>query len=240
MAKLTVLGSGSKGNGYILECKDITLILEIGITWTTLMSGLNYNLDRRVVALCTHDHGDHINKRTLRKCLNYQIPVYSTVPASVSHTGVKPLYPKQMYKFGEASIMPLKVPHGDCFCLAYLIMHPEIGNLIFATDLSYFPYKLSAIDHILIECNNSEDVIMENMEAGKFSPSRHEDHLSLEKCMDTIMSLRSPRLQNVMLLHLSGTNADSDMFCDEIVRRVGIRPYIASAGLSIDLSKEDF
>ena len=240
MAKLTVLGSGSKGNGYILECKDITLILEIGVTWTTLMAGLNYNLDRRVVALCTHEHGDHINKNTLRKCLNYRIPVYSTISAVTSHTGVNPLFPKQIYKMGEASIMPLKVPHGNCLCLAYLIMHPEIGNLIFATDLSCFPYKLSSIDHILIECNNSEEVIMENMAAGRFSASRHEDHLRLEKCIDTIMSLRSPRLKNVILRHVSGTNADSDMFCDEIVRRVGIRPYIASAGLSIDLSNEEF
>ena len=86
MAKLTVLGSGSKGNGYIRECKDITLILEIGVTWTTLMAGLNYDLDRRVVALCTHEHGDHINKNTLRKCLNYQIPVYSTIFAATSNS----------------------------------------------------------------------------------------------------------------------------------------------------------
>lgn len=240
MARLTVLGSGSKGNGYILECKDITLVLEIGVTWTKILSGLNYNLDRKVIALCTHEHGDHINKHTLRKCIEYQIPVYSTISAATQNTGVQPLYPKQLYKMGEASIMPLQVPHGDCLCFAYLISHPEFGNLIFATDLSRFPYKLPAIDHVLIECNNSEEVIMGNMEEGKFSPSRHEDHLSLEKCMDAIMALRSPRLQNVMLLHLSGTNADADMFCDEVVRRMGIRPYIASEGLSLDLSTEEF
>lgn len=56
MATLKVLSSGSHGNCYLLQCKDETLILELGIKWDDILKGLNYDLSKIGGCLVTHQH----------------------------------------------------------------------------------------------------------------------------------------------------------------------------------------
>lgn len=54
--KLKVLGSSSKGNCYLLECSDETLILELGVSWEEILKGLNYDLKKVRACLVSHHH----------------------------------------------------------------------------------------------------------------------------------------------------------------------------------------
>lgn len=54
MAKLKVLSSGSIGNSYIISTKKEDLLLELGISWSEINRGLNYNLSKVGGCLVTH------------------------------------------------------------------------------------------------------------------------------------------------------------------------------------------
>lgn len=54
MAKLKCVGSSSSGNSYLIECKDGTLILELGVLWKHIVESLKYEINNVVGALCSH------------------------------------------------------------------------------------------------------------------------------------------------------------------------------------------
>lgn len=56
VCKLSVLGSGSSGNSYILKCNDDALIIEAGVNWDVILKGLNFNTKNVVGMLVTHSH----------------------------------------------------------------------------------------------------------------------------------------------------------------------------------------
>ena len=57
--KLTVLGSSSKGNGYIIHDNEEALIIEAGISIAKLKLAVSYNLSKIDGCIITHEHGDH-------------------------------------------------------------------------------------------------------------------------------------------------------------------------------------
>ena len=57
MARLKVVGSGSKGNTYLLETSKETLILDLGCRWNDILESLNYKIDNVVGVVVSHAHG---------------------------------------------------------------------------------------------------------------------------------------------------------------------------------------
>lgn len=54
MGKLITISSSSKGNTYLLETKDETLILDLGCKWSDILESLNYKIDKVGGCLVTH------------------------------------------------------------------------------------------------------------------------------------------------------------------------------------------
>jgi hypothetical protein len=54
VCRLTVLGSSSEGNCYILESSNEKLIIELGISWIEVVKGLNYKIDDVAGCLVSH------------------------------------------------------------------------------------------------------------------------------------------------------------------------------------------
>lgn len=55
MSKLTVLGSSSKGNGYLLECDGEILIIEAGWSYEkVVLPAINWEGGRVVGCLASH------------------------------------------------------------------------------------------------------------------------------------------------------------------------------------------
>lgn len=54
--KLEVLASGSKGNCYILSSNSEKLIIEAGISYKKILTGLDFDLSEVVGCLITHEH----------------------------------------------------------------------------------------------------------------------------------------------------------------------------------------
>lgn len=237
MAKLIVVGSGSAGNSYIIQTEKETLLLELGVKWDKILGALNYKIKDVVGALVTHVHKDH--SKSISHAIEYGIDVYSNKDVVSRHKGTKLLEIHKKYRIGGFKVQPIHVEH-NVENYAYLIEHDELGRLLFITDAVSFPYNVKNINHLMIEANNSEEVILNNMCDGKTTNSCSEFHMEINNTIDAICRLFNPNMNTIMLVHLSAFQSDENAFRNMVLDEVGIMPYIAHENVIVELSKEDF
>ncbi|KEI12771.1 MBL fold metallo-hydrolase [Clostridium novyi] len=235
---IKVLASGSKGNCYLIQAEGEALLLECGIGWKKILSNLDYNIKNIKGCLITHEHKDHA--LAIKDIIKNSINVYA--PGSVFKKNnlegtrkVTILKDKDRFKVGNFNILAFANNHTntdgtECECLGYLIQHPKLGKILFSTDSYYIKYKFEKIDHFLIECNYSEDVI-EDLEP--YQKRLFKSHMSLETLKEFLKSNDLNTVKDITLIHLSENNADPERFKSEIEALTGIPVYIAVSGLEI-------
>lgn len=240
ICRLTVLGSSSSGNSYILNINGEIMLIECGIPAKAILCALDYDLSNVSGCISTHLHHDHVNPLTVKKLLSYGISVYG--PQSVCE-----VYPKckrvehlHKYKIGGFTVMPLRVPHGDCECFAYYINLPDGQTLFFATDLQELPWTINGIDVLMLECNYCDETVLNNLCNGADIHSQPDNHLSLEKAVEVTRRLYSAKLNKVILLHLSDGNSDENLIKRRFKEELCIDVLIAESGLTVDLDEDDF
>ena len=241
--KLHVLGSNSKGNGYILEGKSETLLLECGLPLKDVKEALNFDLSKVVGGLLSHLHGDHskcasdfikngislwANKETIENITNRK---YSSF-VNIIEVG-------KQYTIGEFKVISFSVKH-DVPCLGFLINHPESGNILFVTDTHYIPNTFKGLNQILIEANYETQILDDNLWNGKIDNMRYQrvlrSHMSLETCIDALKANDLKGVQNIVLIHLSPQNSNAELFKNKVVEATGKNVHIALKGLTIDFS----
>ncbi len=184
-------------------------------------------------------HGDHANKDTIRKVIQYGIPVYSCEETREIDKRIINIKKGRKTSIGGFKIQPIPLQH-SVQCFGFLIEHDEFGRLVFATDCSSFPYLIKNVNHFLIECNWSEDVLIDNMCNNEEMRSRHEQHLELENTIMALSANYSSSLQTILLLHLSNGNSNSEMFKNRVKEELGFfNVHIAEKGLTLQL-QDDF
>ena len=57
--QLITLGSGSSGNGYIIQSEHEAIIIECGMPFKDVVAALKGNVKNIVGCIVTHSHGDH-------------------------------------------------------------------------------------------------------------------------------------------------------------------------------------
>lgn len=226
--KLKVLASGSKGNSYILENDKEALVIEAGVPFKELVRHVEH---RKIVGyIVSHEHKDH-----------------AAYVGQYQMRGIKVFTP---YTINNASGIGICLGSDSftyqCFenhhnvpCYGFLIRHPDMGQLVFATDTGYIEYRFKGISHWLIECNYSKEILDMQVENG-FNPLLADrivsDHMSLETCKEFFSANDLSRTRNIVLLHLSDGNSNAEQFKQEIQQLTKRDTYIAEKGLEIDLS----
>lgn len=135
--------------------------------------------------------------------------------------------------------MPLVVEH-NVPNFAYVIDHDEIGKMVFATDLTHFPYKVKGVNHLLIEANNSEDLIIDHLCKDEAIRSMSENHMEINETIKAIRNNMSSELNNIILCHLSDGQSDEGMFKKMVFDEFGIMPYVADKHLAVEINKDEF
>lgn len=239
--KLICLGSSSAGNCYLLENATECLMIECGIPIKEVKKAMNFNVRKIVGCIASHRHNDHVGH--LKEVLECGIPIYTNDETVES---VEVIYgellhgvpEKKHFMLGNFKITPFYVPHDNTPCFAYRIYHEETGKLLFLTDLEYCKYKFKDVSQILVEANYSKDII--NQDNPNFEHVAR-GHMELETTLGFLNTNVNPSLMNVVLLHLSDSNSNSEYFSQKVKETVpSANVYVADKGMEIELNKEPF
>lgn len=233
---IKVIATGSTGNCYFLETEKEILIVECGISDKNIKKSLDYDLKNVIGCLVTHEHKDHC--KSVNEIMKLGIDVYMSEGTAegieFKDIGYKHrlnyLKATETYKIGNFTILPFNTQHDVNEPLGFLIYHKEIGKVLFATDTYYLKNTFMDIDHVLIECNYSEDVLP-NLPAWRARTIK--SHMSLETLKDTLKHWDLRKTKDITLIHISGDNGNPDRFQKEIEEVTGINTYIGIPGLEI-------
>lgn len=220
---LHCISSGSIGNCYAIEINDRFLLLDCGVSYHDISKALNFKMSRIVGCLLTHEHGDHC--KAAKELIRRGIKVYASKGTESKVPGCQIIEPHKDYQIGEFRIRGFDVPHDAEEPLGFLVHHSSIGLLSFITDAMYCRYTFPGLKYALIEANYSNDTttITNDSLIKRIKTS----HMSLKTCMEFLVANESA-LEVVVLLHLSDSNSDEELFLKTIKQKMGVRTYVAT------------
>ena len=238
--KLKVLGSSSKGNGYILDNGTEALQIEAGLSISETKKILDFGISRLKGVLVSHQHGDHCARA--KDFLKNYIPVFTNGDTaeylrtqSKNIISLKQFEHNKEFHIGNFKVLPFELKH-DVECSGFLINHKEMGNLLFVTDTIYIPYTFKNLSHILIEANYSEDIFNEKADLSGFVNKRTiTGHLNIDTTIEHLAKNDLSNVKEIVLIHLSDSNSNALTFKNMIEQKFGKPCYIADDGMEIEL-----
>lgn len=237
--KLKVLGSGSSGNCYLLQSKKETLIIECGLPYKTILKGLNFNLSNVAGCLISHEHKDHC--KALNDSIKNGIDIYSSKGTfeAIEIDGYRTniIESEKAITIGNFIVLPFTTEHDANEPLGFLIKHYEIGQLLFITDSYYCQYKFQDVDHVLIECNYSNEILNQKELPLSLKTRIMKSHFELENVKEFLKATNLINTKEIILIHLSDGNSNSAQFKEEIEQLTGKPTYIADKNLELELSR---
>lgn len=243
--KLTILGSSSSGNCYILHNDTEALIIELGVSFTDVKVALKGKISKVTAAIVTHGHKDH--SKYINACLDSAIPVYmseGTYKTSDIKINKEPNIIKalEQFKVGNFTILPFDTQHDCDEPLGFLIEHEQCGKVLFATDTYYLKYKFSGLNNILIEANYDIDILNEMTSIGEVHQVVRkrtvQSHMSIETTISTLLANDLSAINNVILIHLSSKQSNPIDFANRVQQAIGRPVLIARKGIEINFNKE--
>lgn len=245
--KLTVIGSSSHGNGYVLQNDKEALIIEAGVSYDEVKRALGYNVRKVAGCLITHEHGDHAGH--VNEYLQGAVAVYAsagTIDSLKLKGNRKPhvVTAGQPFSVGRFKVIAFSTKHDAAEPFGYYINHPETGNVLFATDTYYLPCTFRNLNNILIECNYRADLLDQSIAAGSVPAAIRtrtlKSHFSYNNCLAALQANDLTGINNIVLIHLSGSNADPAAFASGIHAATGKTTTVARPGLELEFNITPF
>ena len=224
--KLKCLGSGSSGNCYILENATEALIIETGVRFKDVKITLDFNISKVVGVLVSHIHKDHSVFTVGFEKIG--IPVFKPYESEME---------RQVRTYGNFVVKSFPLVH-DVPCFGFLVVHPEMGRLLYVTDTEYCKFRFDRLHHILIEANYSLAYIEPTD-----NPKRSHvltGHMSIDTAVEFLKANKSSELRNVVLMHLSESNSDETQFKAAAKAVVDCPVWVANKGLEVELREFPF
>lgn len=218
MMRFAMLGSGSKGNGTLVDAGGARVLVDCGFAVREVearAAKLDFDLASLDGILVTHEHGDHLGG-VARLARAYQLPVFIT---RGSYQGwrdkevedVRFITPHEPFHIGALTVRPFPVPHDakEPCQFAFEYAGKKLGVV---SDLGaitqHIRYVLRDCDALLLETNHDPAMLA----AGPY-PQRLKDrvggglgHLSNQQAAGLIASVERQKLQHLVLTHLSEQN----------------------------------
>lgn len=245
--ELHVIGTGSKGNCYLLESEKETLIIECGVQASEIKKALNFNLHKVVGCILTHEHNDHA--KSILDLMNWGVNIYASQGTLKSKRVLEAhraniVKKNKAFRLGEFKIVPFDVKHDAAEPFGFLIEHPDCGKTLFITDTYYVEYLFPGLNNIIIEANYCEDIINEKLgvESGKmFLRNRIiSSHFSLKSCKELLDVNNLESVHNIVLIHLSDSNSNEERFKNEVMELTGKTVTVAQNGMKLNFNKSPF
>jgi phosphoribosyl 1,2-cyclic phosphodiesterase len=214
------LGSGSEGNGLIVESGATRILVDCGFRLSETVKRLGRlglaPADLSAV-LVTHEHDDHAGG-VARFARRYDLPVYLTYGTLVAMGPGGAMMPRvslidshSPFMVGDLEIHPYPVPHDAREPAQFLFSDGDrrLGLLTDAGDSTpHIERMLSGIDALMLETNHDLDLLMN----GPYPPtlkrriSSRYGHLDNGTAARIVAGIDCTRLQHFVAAHLSAQN----------------------------------
>ncbi len=237
MLRFTSLGSGSSGNGLVVESGATRVMMDCGFTLADTKARLErVGLVPSQIAgiVVTHEHDDHMGG-VARFALRYAIPVYLT---RGSAQWLAPDFPAVLVRYIDShttfsidglSVEPFPVPHDAREPVQY-VFSDGAARLGVVTDLGsvtqHVVEKLSGCEALVIECNHDLDMLMEGPYpvSLKHRVSGRFGHLSNLDAGRLVSALERSRLRHLIAAHLSQQNNRPELAVRALSAGAGCEP----------------
>jgi len=245
--QLKVIATGSKGNAYLLENEKEALLIECGVSFLEVKKALNFNLNKLVGCLLTHEHLDH--SKSINEFLDAGICVFSSRKTleklDITQNKNSICFEEMSVPWiGRFSVHSFKVNHDAVDPIGFYIHHPDCGNVLFATDTFFLKYTFPNLNNIIIEANYCEDILEQREKQGNantyISNRVRRSHMSIQQCIKTLQANDLSNVNNIVLIHLSDGNSHEIEFKEKTEKATGKTVHVADAGMIIDFGKTPF
>ncbi|MEM0954269.1 MAG: MBL fold metallo-hydrolase [Pseudomonadota bacterium] len=212
------LGSGSRGNGTLVQSGSTTLLIDCGFSVKVTeqrMQALGVAPEQVNAVLVTHEHSDHCTG-VAALSRKYQIPVYLTRGTEASGR-LEGCYQQHFFhsnagfQIGDIEVEPVAVPH-DAREPCQFLLQSASRRLGILTDLgSVSPAVVThyrGCDALLLEFNHDEAMLRD----GPYPPPLKRrvggdwGHLNNHQAANLLSELHHRRLQHLVIAHISEKN----------------------------------
>jgi phosphoribosyl 1,2-cyclic phosphodiesterase len=238
MMRFASLGSGSEGNGLLVEANGTRVLADCGFglaDTVARLARLGVAAESINAVLVTHEHDDHVGG-VARFARKFNTPVWlthGTLQASAASlagvAGVKTFQCHQRFAIGAIEIEPYTVPH-DAREPSQFVFGDGAVRLGLLTDAgsltAHMRSVLDGLEAIVLECNHDPEMLKNSSYPEKLKQriGGRFGHLANETAADLLATVNCRRLKHVVAAHLSQKNN-----C----------PGLASAALARALSCEE-
>ena len=217
--KITAHYSGSDGNLYTIDNGTDKLLIECGVPFAKIIQAINYRLSEYAGCLISHEHKDHckaVSDLIKMGCNCYMSEgTYEALKKPMTLL----IENNSLIEIKSFKILPFSIQHDAKEPLGFLIRSGH-EKLLYATDTYYLRNRFSGLTHMMIECNWSEKTLREDLHPARINRLRS-SHMSLENLIEMLKSNDLREVQEIWLLHMSKSNADSQFFKSEIEKETG-------------------
>ncbi len=250
MIRFASLGSGSEGNGLLIQCEATCVLLDCGFSLaeTEARLGRLGVLPQQLTALLvTHEHTDHI-AGVARLARRHRLPVHAsfgTLGALRDQLAASQLHAITSdipFAIDALAIEPFAVPHDAREPLQFVVGdgHLRLGVL---TDVGcstpHIEAMLKTCDALFLEANYDPHMLQH----GPYPPQLKArvrgrfGHLSNEEAAALLSRLDHSRLQRVVAAHVSKKNNTPQLAQAALARVLGCpaeEVVVADQGLGLD------
>ncbi|HIJ22924.1 MAG: MBL fold metallo-hydrolase [Gammaproteobacteria bacterium] len=214
------IGSGSKGNGTLVESGETTLLVDCGFSMKQArlrLDKLGRSLEDLDAILVTHEHSDHLSgvRRIAEK---YDIPVWmsaGTAREAERRSGlfstIRIICGHQRFSIGEIEVNPYHVPHDAVEPLQFTFSSGQhrVGLLTDVGEVTpHIEAQLNGCNALLLECNHD----LELLGRGPYPLSLKQrvsgrlGHLNNQQAAALLEQIDTSQLQHLVVMHLSEQN----------------------------------
>lgn len=240
--KLKVIGTGSKGNAYLLENEQEALLIECGVNIQEIKKAVNFNVSKISGCIVTHEHGDHA--KSINEVMKAGIDTYATKgtfsKAQKNHR-MKIIPQQGQFQVGNFKVISFPTIHDVAEPCGFLIHHQDCGVTLFLTDTVYSGFTFKGLNNIIVEANYAEEIIGEKLGDMKFLRDRIlNSHMSIDTCLQFLKANDLSAVNNIVLIHLSDSNSHELDFAKYVNKLTGKNVHVADNGLQLEFNKTPF
>jgi phosphoribosyl 1,2-cyclic phosphodiesterase len=225
LSRFASLGSGSRGNGTVVEIGGEQVLVDCGFTVKQAEARLA-RIDRKPAdlsaILVTHEHSDHIGG-VGALAYKYGIPVYASFgtlesarkSAAVIGTAISAHSP---FHIGEVEVTPVVVPHDAREPTQFVFRHDGLSVGVLSDLGCVTPFvaeQFSGLDGLLMESNYDFNMLLNGRYPERVKRRIASDlgHLSNEQAAAFLSAVGHPGL-TVVVGHVSEENNHTDLLLE--------------------------